>query len=489
MTALQGDENESQLSPNLAFLWTWGKRRAIARRCRWGAHFRAPNQDRSARVSVPRRLKRTRFSFYAAMSVVVANMIGTGVFTSLGFQLVDIRSVFVLLMLWIVGGVTAVCGALTYAELGAALPRSGGEYTFLSRIYHPAAGFVSGWVSATIGFAAPTALAAITFGAYLASVYPSLSATWLAAGLVVVLSFVHASSVRNSSLFQRAFTTVKVVLIAAFCVAAAVLITDPQPMDVLPTAANASGLLTGAFAVSLIYVSYAYTGWNAATYLTSELEDPQRILPWVLGGGTLLVMVLYVALNAVFLMAAPMDELVGQLEVGYIAAGHIFGPRGADIMGVTLALLLVSTVSAMVLAGPRVLQVIGEDYPVFRALGRKTPHGVPAVAIYTQGALTLLFIATASFESILVFAGFTLGLNTLLAVLGVFILRWREPDLPRPYRTWGYPVVPLIFLGFTSWTLLYLLIDRPQEAGLGLAIIAVGAVLYVATGRGRSAQD
>lgn len=424
-----------------------------------------------------------RYSFYAAISVVVANMIGTGVFTSLGFQLVDIRSAFVVLMLWIVGGVTAFCGALAYAELGSALPRSGGEYTFLSRIYHPAAGFVSGWISASIGFAAPTALAAITFGTYLASVFPSLSPSWLAAGLVLVLSYVHATTVRNSSLFQRAFTTVKVLLVAAFCVAAFVMVGDPQPIDVLPSSSTVGGLFTSAFAVSLIYVSYAYTGWNAATYLTSELEDPQRVLPWVLGGGTLIVMVLYVALNGVFLYVAPMEAMAGELEVGYIAASYVFGPIGADIMGVTLALLLVSTVSAMVMAGPRVLHVIGQDYPFFRFLGRTNREGVPSVAIYVQGALTLLFIVTASFEAILVFAGFTLGLNTLAAVLGVFVLRRREPGLDRPYRTWGYPITPLVFVGFTVWTLAYLLLERPQEALLGVALVAAGLALYALAGR------
>ena len=391
-------------------------------------------------------MQKDRFSLFTAMSVVIANMIGTGVFTSLGFQLQDIQSPFALLMLWLVGGITALCGALSYAELGAALPRSGGEYTFLSRTYHPMAGFISGWVSASIGFAAPTALAAITFGAYLSKVFEFLNPTWLACGLVILLSVIHAGSRRNSGLFQRLFTSIKVGLILVFCVAAISLVTDPQPVRIIPHWSDTSDLLSSAFAVSLIYVSYAFTGWNAATYITSELSDPQRDLPKILGGGTLVVMLLYLGLNYVFLYAAPMEEMVGQLEVGYIAAQHIFGPLGADIMGITLALLLISTVSAMVLAGPRVLQVIGEDYALFRFLGKKNEHGIPTPAIYFQGILTLLFILSGSFESILVFAGFTLGLNTFLAVAGVFILRWKEPgtrsSLPGvglPPYTFGLP--------------------------------------------------
>ncbi len=425
--------------------------------------------------------RRTGYGFYAAASIVVANMIGTGVFTSLGFQLVDVQSTFPLLMLWVLGGIAAFCGAITYAELGAAIPRSGGEYTFLGRIYHPGAGFVSGWISATIGFAAPTALAAITFGAYLSSVFPGLPETALAVVLVVALSGIHASTHRNSGALQSSFTSLKVVLILAFCGAALIITPDPQPVALVPASGDAGLVFGSGFAVSLIYVSYAYTGWNAATYLTSELDDVPHQLPWILGGGTALVLALYVGLNYAFLRAAPMSEMVGQLEVGYIAATHIFGPLGADIMGVALALLLVSTVSAMVVAGPRVLHVIGEDYRPFRWLSKTNEDGIPTTAILTQGVLAILFIVTASFESILVFSGFVLGLNSLLTVAGVFVLRVREPDLPRPYRAWAYPITPIVYLSLTVWTLTYLALDRPSEAGVAFALIAAGTVVYLRT--------
>ncbi len=437
-------------------------------------------------------------------------MIGTGVFTSLGFQLEALRSGFALLMLWVVGGVAAVCGALTYAELGSTIRRSGGEYTFLSHIYHPAAGFVSGWISATIGFAAPTALAAITFGTYLSSVFPVLPARWLAVGLVVLLSVVHGRTHRTSGSFQRWSTTAKVALILAFVAAGLSLVAEPRDVGVLPSADGVSNVFSAGFAVSLIFVSYSYSGWNAATYVTGELRDPRRTLPRALAIGTLLVMLLYVGLNYVFLRAAPAEAMVGRLEVGYIAAGYIFGPVGADLMGITLALLLVSTVSAMVLAGPRVLHAIGEDYPTFRLLSSINARGTPGVAIFTQAAISLLFILTESFETILVFSGFTMGLNTFLAAGGVFLLRRRQasgripggvvgagvdgrsargesgasaetPGTDQPYRTWGYPVTPLIFLAVTGWTLAYILRDRPLEAGLGLGLIAVGLVIYAVT--------
>jgi len=423
-----------------------------------------------------------KFRHFTVMAVVVANMVGTGVFTSLGFQLLDIRSGFVLLALWAIGGLTALCGAMTYAELGAAMPRSGGEYNFLSRIYHPAVGFVSGWVSASVGFAAPTALAAMTFAAYATSVFEVGDNAWLeknlAAGLVILLTLVHASNRRNSGGLQLVFTILKVGIIVIFCLAAFFAVDSPQPVTFLPVAGDGALLTSGVFAVALIYVSYAYAGWNAATYLSSELENPQHTLPWILMGGTLVVTVLYVALNFTFLHTTAMDAMAGQVEVGFIAAETAFGEIGGRFTGLVLALLLVSTVSAMTMAGPRVIQVIGEDFPALNALARKNKNGIPAIAIYLQSAIALLFIFSSTFESVLVFSGFTLALSSFTTVLGVFVLRWRQPDLPRPYKTFLYPLPPLVYLALTGWTLTFVLISRPVEGLFGLGIIALGLVFY-----------
>ncbi|MGH8222923.1 MAG: APC family permease, partial [Woeseiaceae bacterium] len=399
----------------------------------------------------------SQFRFWTVTAVVIANMVGTGVFTSLGFQLLEIRSGFVILMLWVAGGIAAVCGAMTYAELGAAMPRSGGEYNFLSRIYHPAAGFVSGWVSATIGFAAPTALAAITFAAYATSAWagdvPAGLEKAMAVTLVAILTVVHGGRRRNSGRLQVGFTILKVGVIVLFCLAAAWLSDTEQAVRFMPSRGDGALLTSGAFAVSLIYVSYAYTGWNAATYLSSELANPQRALPGILLTGTLVVMALYVALNYTFLHVAPIAALQGQVEVGAIAAKAAFGDIGGRATGLVLALLLVSTVSAMTIAGPRVLQVIGEDFRALKLFSYTNEDGIPSIAIYIQSGLTILFVLTSSFESILVFAGFTLALNSFATVLGVFVLRARQPGLARPYRTFLYPVTPLIYLALTGWTL------------------------------------
>ncbi|MGI9272614.1 MAG: APC family permease [Woeseiaceae bacterium] len=425
-----------------------------------------------------------KFKYTTITAVVIANMVGTGVFTSLGFQLLDIQSGFVLLMLWAIGGLIALSGAMTYAELGAAMPRSGGEYNFLTRIYHPAVGFASGWVSATVGFAGPTALAAMTFAAYATSSIGGDANPWLqkaiACGLIIALTFVHASTRRNSGGLQVAFTVLKVAVIVAFCIAALWMVDTTQPVRFAFAAEDMPLLTSGAFAVSLIYVSYAYTGWNAATYLSGELENPQKTLPWILMAGTLVVTVLYVALNFVFLRVAPIEAMTGQIEVGYIAADAAFGDVAGRFAGLVLSLLLISTVSAMTVAGPRVLQVIGEDIRQLRVLGRTNKDGVPATAIVVQSSLAIIFILSSSFESVLVFSGFILALNSLVTVLGVFVLRWRQPDLERPYRTFGYPITPLIYLSLTLWTLAFVLQNKPLESLLGLMVIGFGLVVYIA---------
>jgi len=411
------------------------------------------------------------------IAIVVANMVGTGVFTSLGFQVLDIQSGFVLLMLWAVGGLIALCGALSYGELAAAMPRSGGEYHYLSQIYHPAVGFLSGWVSATVGFAAPTALAAMALGRYAQSVWPAASPVGLSIGVVLLLTAVHATSSRAGSRLQVVITTVKVLLIVGF-IGTGLLLATPQPLSFVPHTTDWRQLLSPAFAISLIYVSYAYSGWNAAAYLTGEVKQPQRSLPQILLVGTAVVLLLYIGLNFVFLYSTPISKLAGQVEVGFVAATQLFGPVGGRLMGGLIAALLVSTVSSMIFAGPRIVQVMGEDLPALQSLAQTSAAGIPVRAMFLQTGLTLLFILTSTFDKVLVYAGFVLSLFTFLTVLGLFILRWRQPTLARPYRAWGYPVTPLLFLLLSGWTLVFILRDKPMESLYGLATLVVGLGFY-----------
>ena len=429
-----------------------------------------------------------QFRYITITAVIVANMIGTGVFTSLGFQLLDIRSGFALLLLWAVGGLTALCGAISYAELGATYPRSGGEYNFLSRIYHPAAGFVSGWISAAVGFAAPTALAAMTFAAYLtSSLFIDVSdgvEKGFAIALLIILTAVHGTNHKYSGGTQVIFTVLKVVVIVIFILATLIVVESPQAVTFVPRPGDFDIITSDTFAVALIYVSFAYSGWNAATYLSSEIENPQRTLPWVLITGTTVVTILYLGLNFSFLYAAPMDAMVGEEAVGAIAAQAAFGEIAGGIFSIALALLLISTVSAMTVAGPRVIQVIGQDFPRLRFLAQLNSSGIPKRAIYIQSSIAILFILSSTFESILVFAGFTMALNTFATVLGLFVVRIRSPRIDRPYKAFLYPLTPIIFLTLTGWTLTFTLINRPVEGLVSLGVIASGLGFYfVSTGK------
>ncbi|TMJ71366.1 MAG: amino acid permease [Alphaproteobacteria bacterium] len=418
-----------------------------------------------------------RISTVTATAIAIADMIGIGVFTSLGFQVKEIPTGFSLLMLWVVGGVTALCGALSYAELAAALPRSGGEYNFLSRIYHPAVGFLAGWVSATVGFAAPTALAAMAFGVYFEGVFPGWPPLVLGLSLTWIVALVHLSGIRHGSTFQNVSTAIKVVLIVAFIVAGFT-VASPQPISFAPSARDLDHLLDAPFAISLVFVMYSYSGWNAATYIINEVRDPQKSLPISLFAATLIVLVLYVALNAVFLYTTPIQSMAGQLDVGLIAGKWIFGDAGGRIVGALICIGLISSVSAMMWIGPRVTMTMGEDISALRFFARTTKTGVPRAAILFQLAVSTVLLLTQSFEAVLDFIQFSLTACSFLAVLGVIVLRREQPLLPRPYLVWAYPITPVLFLMVTAFMMYYLITQRPMQSLAGLLMMLAGLAVY-----------
>ncbi|WP_295555234.1 amino acid permease [uncultured Hyphomicrobium sp.] len=412
-----------------------------------------------------------------ATAIAVADMIGIGVFTSLGFQLASIPSGFAILMLWIVGGLAALGGALSYAELAVAFPRSGGEYNFLSRIYHPAVGFMAGWVSATVGFAAPVALAAMAFGEYFAGVVPGSPPLLLGLAVAWGVTLVHLSGAKPGAAFQNISTAIKVALITAFIIAG-FSVADPQPISFLPQPGDLGHILSAPFAVSLVFVMYSYSGWNAATYIAGDVRDPARSLPLAMLVATLVVMVLYVALNAVFLYTTPISAMAGQLNVAQIAGEHIFGVTGGRVVAALICIGLISAISAMMWIGPRVTVAMGEDFPLLEVLARRSATGVPVPALTVQILVVTVLLLTQSFEAVLDFIQFSLTLCSFLAVLGVIVLRVTRPDLPRPYKVWAYPLTPLVFLAITGFMMYYLVSERPLQSLASLGLMASGLVLF-----------
>jgi basic amino acid/polyamine antiporter, APA family len=430
-------------------------------------------EHRSVKSPPPRRT----VGFLTATSIVIANIIGTGIFTSLGFQLADIQSGFPLLMLWVIGGTAALCGALCYGELSAALPRSGGEYHFLSQIYHPALGFMAGFVSATVGFAAPIALAAMAFGKYFAGVFAFGSPVVLSFVVVWVVAVFHLRNLQVGSMFQNLWTVVKLLLIGAL-IAAGFLVEPKQEITFLPRAGDTISIFSGAFAVALVYVMYSYSGWNASSYIIGEVKKPEKNVPRSLLAGTLIVVVAYVLLNAIFLATTPQDEMRGQLEIGLIAGTHIFGTGGGRVAGAVICLGLVSAISSMTWIGPRVSMSMGEDHWLLRLLGRKNPNGIPTNAIVLQLLIVNVLLLTRSFESVVQYTQFSLLLCSLFTVLGVMVLRATRPEITRPYRVWAYPLPPIIFAVITLWMMFYLLRWKTVESLAGLATALVGLLLY-----------
>jgi APA family basic amino acid/polyamine antiporter len=447
-------------------------------------------------------------------AIVVANMIGTGVFTSTGFQAASLHDPLTILACWVIGGIVALCGAAAYAELGSMMPKAGGEYVYLREAYHPAVGFMSGWVSLTAGFSAPIAVAALAFSRYLGTIVPAVSgkpwATWIvdlgitdvtirigpgqvvAMALILAIAGLHSFDAKIGGWVQAAFTAAKVLLIVLF-ILGGLLLGDGNWNNFETQNGGLSNIFTTAFATSLMYVSFAYSGWNAAAYIAGEVREPSRTIPRALLLGTGSVMVLYVLLNLVFLYAVPSSVLAGGggppvFEVGDVAARSLFGNRAGQLVTSVIALALVSAVSAMVMAGPRVYAAMARDHALPHQLAHHNTRGVPVFAVITQGVLGCLFVLVGDPDKLIRFVGFTLAIFAGLAVGAVFILRARGKT--SEYKTTGYPVTPLVFIALSVWIAYAQIKDRPFEALAVGVVLGIGALVYwITMGRKPPVED
>ncbi len=401
-------------------------------------------------------------------------MIGTGVFTSLGFQLQDVTNSWSILLLWSLGGVMAIAGAFCYAEIGSAINKSGGEYIFLSKLFHPLAGYLSGWVSLTVGFAAPVALAAMALGAYLGNVL-QVNNTFLAISAIVTISLIHSFSLNVSSKFQSYASWFKVLLILFLILIGLYYAQSDSALDF--SNSWTMEILTPSFAIAFVYVSYSYTGWNAASYIIEEIDKPRVNLPKALVRGTLLVTLLYVFMQLVFLKHGTLAELQGQLDIGHVYASNIFGSKGAKTINILISFFLISSISAMIWVGPRVSHAMSKDFKIWRFLQRKNKNNLPVAAVWLQAILSIAYVLTGTFESVLLYCGFILQLSAALTVAGVFVLRKKEPASPH-FKSPFYPLLPVIFILFSVWIFVYLITDKTLESIIGLLILTIGVLTY-----------
>jgi APA family basic amino acid/polyamine antiporter len=438
-----------------------------------------------------------RLGVWSATALVVSNMIGTGIFTTTGFLAGDLGQPWLVLGIWIVGALFALAGALCYSELGINFPTSGGEYVYLRRAYGPVWGFLSGWVSFFAGFSAPIAAAALAFAGYLAFIFPVLGQnssaftwnmagiTWqvgatqmLAAGLVLTLTILNCAGLVLIARVQNVLTMIKVVVIASFVVLG--LSVGQGSWDNFGGTAvrTSTSPLPEQFAVSLFWVMFGYSGWNAATYVAEELREPQRTLPRALIFGTVAVALMYLALNIVFIFATPLESMKGVVAVGALAASALFGSQVAGIFGLLMALAIVSTVNAMITIGPRVYYAMAKDGAFLSIAARvSTRSRVPIAAVICQGVCATLMTFT-SFPQLVTYIGFSLTFFTVLAVSSLFVFR-RRPDWKRlPAVSVAFPLVPASYLLVGAWMIYFGFMLRPGISAAAILTLVAGAVVY-----------
>lgn len=431
-----------------------------------------------------------RLGFFPVTNIVIANMIGAGIFTTSGLLMADLNSPFLMLSLWVVGGIIALCGALSYGELGANMPEAGGEYRYLSNLYNPLAGFLSGWISFIVGFSAPIAASAIGFSVYFIRAFPSFAA-WilehtgvtepllqkgLSVAVIVLFTAIHYRGLKLGATIQNYLTILKVVLLLGLITLGFAAGTGNLANFHVGNA-SASGFGDWkTIGLSLMWIMFAYSGWNASTYIGSEIKNPRRNLPLSLLVGTMVVMVLYLLVNIVFIYAIPPAEMKGVISVGGLAMENLFGRTGGAVSSVLISFALFSSLSAFMIIGPRVYYSMAKDGLFFKSAARIHPKfNVPSTSIVFQSVIALVITITGTFDQILTYMGFSLSIFPLLTIAGVIKLRMTGKST---FKIPGYPVPQIIYLGTGIIILFLAYLERPFESSMSIGTVLIGIPVY-----------
>jgi len=413
-----------------------------------------------------------KIGWKTATMLVISNMVGTGVFTSLGYQLVDVQNVWSIVLLWVLGGVLALIGAFTFAELGTHYNESGGDYIFVSKGFHPFWGYLTAWASLIVGFSSPVAIAALAMEAYL-SPFDIPNLRWYIVLLIILISLLHSFSLKHSSVFQNITTVVKVLFIG-FLLGIGIWYA-PIPQNAINVQVPIWDEITKTgFAVSLLYVTYAYTGWNAAAYIVGEIRNPSKDLPKALIFGTLGVIVVYVLLQLVFLKFGTYTQLKGQAEVAILATQNILGPTANKWISAGIGFQLIATMSSYIWIGSRIVHSMAQHYTLWKWIRPTNKHDVPIRAIWLLCAVILILLLSGSLQQILLYSSFVLQLMGTIAVAS-FLKIPHEGDR---FRSPLSPYIQYLYVGFSMIVLLFIIYDKPQESFIGLGILLVGAITY-----------
>jgi basic amino acid/polyamine antiporter, APA family len=431
-----------------------------------------------------------KLGLFPATNIVVANMIGAGIFTTSGLLMAGLNNPLLMLALWIIGGIIALCGALSYGELGAAMPGAGGEYLFLSRLFHPVFGFLSGWVSFMVGFSAPIAASAMGFSEYFCRALPVIpgwfessgimdpaaTKTFLSVSVILIFTFIHYRGIKSGSIIQNILTILKVALIVFLLLAG--FLSGKGDISNFSSGGGVSSGLAGwkTIGLSLMWIMFAYSGWNASTYLGAEIKNPSKILPRSLIYGTGIVIFLYLSINILYVYGIKPQEMKGVISVGGLAMGNLFGQSADTLFSLLIAFALFSSLSAFIIIGPRVYYSMAKDGLFFKSVARIHPKfQVPSNSIILQCMIAVILTLSGTFEQVLTYMGFALGIFPILTVMGVIKLR---KDNPSALRMAGYPYTQILYLTSGILILVLSFLERPTESAIATFTVLAGIPAY-----------
>lgn len=416
-----------------------------------------------------------KIGWKTATAIVISNMIGTGVFTTLGFQVVELQNTITIFLLWLIGGVLALFGAFCYAELGTFFKGNGGDYIYLSKTYHPILGYLSSWISLVIGFSSPVSLAALAMAKYM-SVFQGDFGTFFAIAVILLVALALSFSISISGKFHNFFTFIKVSFVVVLIIIGVLLSQNPIHTSINFNSSWEQEILFPAFATSLVFVTYAYTGWNSASYIAGEIDKPQKNLPKSLIVGTVFVTFCYVFINYIMLKHAPIEALKGKEDVMGIAANYMFGTTFGKIVNVFIALQLVATISGYLWVGSRITQATASENKLWSFLAIKNKKNIPVRAIFAHAIIAIIIISTGSFKQIFLYTAFVLQLLSTLAISTAFFLKKSDRKL---FKSNLFYVFPTIFVLFSGYILYFTFINNPKESIIGLVIVIIGILLYL----------
>jgi len=430
----------------------------------------------------PRDRLRRELSLTDSAMLVVSSVIGVGIFLTPGAVAELLPHPHLFLAVWLIGGLLSLAGALANAELGAMYPHAGGDYVYLREAYHPFAGFAVGWLTFFVIYAGTIATLAVGFaqGLGLFVELGELGRIVVAVVVIAITSWVNFVGVRYGARFNNITAFLKIVALVALVVGG-VVFGEGEFARLGATAADVEEIPWSGLGLALSPVLFSYLGWNASIYVASEIRDPGRNVPRSLFVGLGICMAIYLVINAVYLYALPMAELRGEVRVGEAAARAMFGATGGTITAVLVLASIFGCLNATILVGPRIAYAMALDGHLFAGVDEvHQAHNTPYVAIWLQAlAAIALILLLRSFPSVLDLTTFAIVIATMADTTALYVLRWRKPDQPRPYRAWGYPFVPAVYFVANGAIALAMIIGRPAECAAAMLIAATAVPAYL----------